>query len=131
MLKLYEFRVVDLSKEGLEECRRLSYGDEGYMCDDLDDILETENHNRVRYRYSMAVLLMDDKELIGWALLQPIYCSPRYTAQLFVDPEYRKRGYGTKLLRYCNQWTNRKVVIYSDEDNEEFFMKNANLCTEV
>lgn len=135
-MKIEFTRVVDLSDEQLARCRELSFGDEGYMCEDLEAILEMEQG--WRYRYSQAILLgdtlMDDSRLrawpiYGWALLQPVYRSRKYSAQFFVDPGQRGNGYGKVLLEQANKWCN-KPLCYIDEQNEGFFRKHPSLYDE-
>jgi GNAT superfamily N-acetyltransferase len=123
-------RVIDLTPEEESRCRELSYGSEGYMCEDLDSILINERIKRP-YRYSHVYLVTESNEIIGWSLLQPRYRSPLHTAQLFVDPKYRGKGIGTTLLSLAWYFGKRKPVVYIDDDNEGFFKKNSHLYTEV
>ena len=125
-------RVVDLTDEELVRCRQLSFGDEGYMCEDLDAILLGEKGKR-RYRYSEAIFIHDHRMIYGWALMQPVPRSPRYTFQLFVDPEHRGKGYGHRLLTMGNglQGWKHKPICYPDDENEWFFNKYPSLYTEV
>jgi GNAT superfamily N-acetyltransferase len=114
------FKAVDLTSDQIARCKELSYGDEGYMCEDLEMVLDTET--RWHYRYSQALLLYLNKNIVGWCLLQPVPRSKRWSAQLFVDPLYRRRGYGRLLLQEANKISNRPCV-YTDRDNLEFFDK--------
>jgi len=124
--------VVDLTDSELIRCKELSFGDEGYMCEDLVEILKVESGPR-RYRYSEALFIHDDKTIYGWGLLQPIPRSPRYTFQLFVDPKHRGKGYGRMLLTGANSLCGRKhrPVCYLDDENEGFFNHYPSLYTEV
>lgn len=127
-------RVVDLTPNQLKRCRELSFGDEGYMCDDLELILDVEQG--WRYRYSQAILLGDTMmegaarlvtwPIHGWALLQPVYNRPRYSAQLFVDPDHRGKGYGKALLEQANRW-GKSPLCYIDDENAGFFKKYPGL----
>lgn len=120
--------VIDLKPAQLARCRELSFGDEGYMNEDVDIILATER--RSKYRKSLAILLSDpDKAwpIHGWALLQPVYNRARYSAQFFVDPLQRGKGYGRLLLGAANRLTGRPPLCYVDEDNKGFFEKHPML----
>jgi len=117
-------RAVDLTADQVARCKELSYGDEGYMSEDLDYILD--NERRWLYRYSKAILLSDPGKvwpIHGWALVEPIYNRPRYAAQLFVDPSQRGKGYGTMLLSAAQRGINNVPLCYVDEENEGFFNK--------
>lgn len=117
-MKISHVRVVDLTESELTRCRELSYGDEGYMCEDLDEILDIEQG--WRYRYSQAVLLRESSEIIGWALIRPIYRSKRYSVQLFVDPYHRRKGHGSALLTEAYRW-GVVPMVFIDKDNVSFF----------
>lgn len=123
-MNIEHVRVVDLTEARLARCRELSYGDEGYMCEDLDNILEEERC--WRYRYSQAILLGEAKmdgtvgNIYGWSLLQPVYRSRRYSAQFFVDPSHRGQGHGARLLAEANRWC-KNPLCFVDTDNQGFF----------
>lgn len=119
--------VIDLTDEALDRCRELSFGDEGYMCDDLERILWTERHSK-KYRYSQAILACEDT-ILGWALVQPVPYSPKYSAQFFVDPLHRRRGIGGRLLREANMYGRGKPYVFKDEENENFFSVFPDLLT--
>jgi len=121
-------RVVDLTPEQLARCRELSFGEDGYMCEDLDEILREEQ--RRCYRYSQAILLSMDDKILGWALLQPLYRRSKYSAQFFVDPLHRGKGYGKLLLEKADGFSFAPVV-YVDDDNEGFFNKYPFLLERV
>jgi len=124
-------RVIDLDPLTIINCKRLSYGDEGYMCEDLDAAIAKDKASRRRYRYSMACLVYDQGTLVGWSLIEPVARSPRYVVQMFVDPNYRRKGIGRYLLQQANYMSKRKPLVYLDDDNEGFFHKNPDLYAEV
>jgi GNAT superfamily N-acetyltransferase len=116
--------AIDLTPAELARCRELSFGDEGYMTEDIEHILQTER--RSNYRKSIAILLSDPDRawpINGWALLQPIYRRSRYSAQFFVDPGQRGKGYGRLLLERANKISARPLC-YVDDDNRGFFEKH-------
>lgn len=131
-------RVVDLTPPQMARCRELSFGKEGYMCEDLDEILR--NEQKWCYRYSQAILLGQPPAkpqmtqtpwpIYGWALLQPLYRRSKYSAQLFVDPLHRGKRYGTILLEQANRHSFQPLV-YVDDENEGFFDKHPNLFEQV
>lgn len=137
-MRIEHVRVVDLTPLQLDRCRELSFGDEGYMCDDLDLILEREQG--WRYRYSQAILLgntagpppdrkwdrLEIGTIYGWALMQPVHHRPRYSAQFFVDEAQRGKGYGARLLAEANRW-GKAPLCYIDDENEGFFNKYPHL----
>jgi len=135
---IQNLRVVDLTPPQLARCRELSFGDDGYMCEDLDEILREEN--RWRYRYSRAILLgpppakpqitQSAWPILGWALLQPLYRRSKYSAQFFVDPLHRGKGYGKLLLEEAAGYSFAPVV-YVDDDNKGFFNKYPFLLEQV
>lgn len=130
-------RVVDLNDRALARCRELSYGDDGYMCEDLDRILE-EEQCRKKYRYSHALLAIENGKrndsnpygIIGWCLLQPVYYRPRYSAQFFVDPARRREGIGRKLIQHARYRTIKPVYVHIDNDNIDFFKEFPELCSD-
>jgi len=124
-------RVIDLSLSIIADCKRLSFGDEGYMCEDLDAAIAKERTARRRYRHTMACLVYDKDTLVGWSLIEPVPRSPRYVVQMFVDPNYRRRGIGRYLLQQANYMSKRKPFVYIDDENEDFFKKFPELCVEV
>lgn len=131
--RIEHIRVVDLTPSQLARCRELSFGTEGYMCEDIDEILQTEQ--KWCYRYSQAILLgaPENKSawpILGWALLQPLYRKSKYSAQLFVDPLHRGKGYGTILLEQANRHSFQPLV-YVDDENEGFFEKHPRLFEQV
>lgn len=125
-MTIEHIRVVDLTPEQLARCRELSFGDDGYMCESLDDIFETEN--RWRYRYSQAILIKILDNIVGWALLQPVPNSRRYSVHLFVDPAHRRLGYGSLLLQQANRWCKAPVAM-PDEFNHQFFDRHPGSYT--
>lgn len=125
MVEVFRSRVIDLTDEELARCRELSYGDEGYMCEDLDRIRMDERG--WHYRYSQAILLRLNGHIIGWALLEPIYRKRRWTAHFFVDEAHRRRGYGATLLHEANKIC-RRPYCFKDIDNEDFFNKYEDYC---
>lgn len=128
MIYYTHHRVVDLLPQEIDRLKELSFGDEGYMCDDLDHILATERKRRYRYSFAIrAKLYKQPNTVIGWALVQPVYRRPTYTAQLFVDSAYRRQGIGARLLEAANLYTDRPWV-YLDKDNQEFFNSFPQLC---
>lgn len=124
-------KAIELSPTEIADCKRLSYGDEGYMSEDLDRILRDERRWRYRYSYVVLVTDPDNNKVIGWSLIEPRPRSPRWIFQCFVDPDYRRQGIGRYLLQQAVYFRNRKVVAYLDEDNEGFFEKFPELYTEV
>lgn len=126
---VYLKRAIELTPEEIARCKELSYGDEGYMSEDLDRIMIDEA--RWRYRYSHVNLIKDNDYIIAWALMQPMYRSPRWTFQCFVDSNYRRQGIGKYLLYGAHYFAKRKPIVYLDDDNEEFFTKYKTLVTEV
>lgn len=128
MIYFTHHRVVDLLPQEIDKLRGLSFGDEGYMCDDLDHILQTEQGRRYRYSFAIRARLYNRPHtVIGWSLVQPVYRRPNYTAQLFVHSDYRRQGIGGRLLEEANLYTPRPWV-YLDGDNEEFFNMYPELC---
>lgn len=115
-----QHRVIDLDPAQMARCRELSFGDEGYMCEDMDAILVVES--RYRYRYSQALLLHEDNKMLGWCLLQPVPRSKKWSAQFFVDPEYRRLGYGSRLIDRANEVC-KVPYVFVDRDNRGFFEK--------
>lgn len=118
--------MIDLTPTELDRCRELSFGDEGYMCEDLDRIISTEWQRQ--YRHSRAILARnDDGAILGWSLIQPVPRSPKYLAQFYVDPSHRRRGIGARLLREANTYCG-KPYVYKDRENEVFFNEFPDLC---
>jgi GNAT superfamily N-acetyltransferase len=125
MFMIRHTKVTDLSVAEEIRCRELSFGDEGYMCDNLDFIFDTESDVR-KYRYSYAYLYEENNEILGWALLMPVWRSKFYEVHVFVDPAYRRRGIGSKLLQSASHLT-KQMIPTIDKDNNEFFLKNKEL----
>jgi GNAT superfamily N-acetyltransferase len=124
-------RVIDLPASTIADCKHLSYGDEGYMCEDLDAAIAKDRAARRRYRYTRACLVFSNGKLVGWSLIEPVPRSPRYVIQMFVDPIYRRKGIGRYLLQQANYISKRKPLVYLDDDNEGFFHKYPDLYAEV
>lgn len=117
-------RVIDLTDDDLARCRELSFGDEGYMCEELDYILASEQ--KWQYRYSQAILIRENNGIVGWALLQPISYSRRYSLHLFVDEAHRRKGHGATLLNEANRWSKAPAVMV-DPLNKSFFSNYPDL----
>lgn len=118
-------RAVDLSPEEVVRCKELSYGNEGWMSEDIDAVRSAELKRR-KYRYSEVFLIKDKTKIVAWALAIPVVHSPRYSACYFVDPEYRNRGFGTTLLKNTALISKKPVMVFPDDDNEGFFDKFPN-----
>lgn len=125
-MTIEHIRVVDLTPEEIARCKELSLGEEGYMCETLDEVLVDEQTRR--YRYTQAILLKILNNIVGWALVQPIPSTRRYSVHLFVDPAHRKLGYGSLLLQQANRWCKAPVAM-PDELNAGFFDSHPNLYT--
>ena len=115
-------RVIDLSSDELARCRELTYGDEGYMLEDLNAAIHRESSKR-HYRYTQAILITESDQIIGWSLLQPVPHSSRYIAYFFVDYEHRKKGIGGKLIKEASKWGKYKLDVMPDWTNLGFFEK--------
>lgn len=127
-MTIEHIRVIDLTPEQIARCKELSLGDEGYMCEDLDTILATEN--KWQYRYSQAILITIVDNIVGWALLQPVPYNRRYSIHLFVDPLHRRQGFGTLLLREANRWCKTPLAMV-DVENQKFFHNHMELYSEL
>lgn len=134
MIELFIKTALELDDKTLARCKELSYGDDGYMCEDIDRIRATEPiKHRPSYRLSHVCLAYYNGKLVGWSLLEPRPRSPRWVVQLFVDPKYRGKGVGTKLLHQANAWSmwKHRPIAYVDPENCGFFAKHPSLFTEV
>lgn len=120
-------RAVQLHPDEVIRCKELSYGDDGWMSDDIDAVRNTETNAR-RYRYSEVFLVKDGPKIIAWALAIPVVHSPRYSACYFVDEAYRRQGIGTVLFNKTAQLSKKPVMVFPDDDNEGFFMKFEGKC---
>jgi GNAT superfamily N-acetyltransferase len=119
-------RAIDLTPEEEARCRELSFGEDGWMCDYLDDALLYENQASPR-RHTQTILYYESDTIIGWCMLIPMAWRARYEAQFFVDPAHRRRGIGTELLNEANKWGRYKPVIDLDNENRDFFMSSSNM----
>lgn len=116
-------RVIDLTGHEYHRCIDLTYGDEGYMLEDLHRAILTESLKR-HYRYTLAILSTDSLDRIrGWCLLQPVARSSRYMAYFYVEPDSRRQGIGTALIEEAGKWGRYKLDVMSDWTNEGFFDK--------
>lgn len=113
--------VISLGSDEIARCKELSYGNEGYMSEDLDAILEIETNKT--YRKSQAILVKEQTKIIAWSLVIPIPRSPRCLGYFFVDPNYRGQGIGSYLFRSAKYISNKAILVFPDEDNEKFFQK--------
>jgi GNAT superfamily N-acetyltransferase len=58
----------------------------------------------------IAIALFSDKHLIGWAMLDFFLSknSPSVRTYIFVKPKYRRKGYGTKIMRKAREAAKRR-----------------------
>lgn len=116
-------RVIDLTGHEYQRCCDLTYGDEGYMLEDMDRAILLES-NKKCYRYTQAILSTDSLNRIrGWCLLQPVAHSSRYMAYFYVEPGSRRQGIGGELIKEASKWGKYKLDVMPDWTNQGFFDK--------
>ena len=116
-------RVIDLSDKEVSRCKELTFGNEGFMREDLESALVTDHSVPAPFRYHQAILYLENNEIVGWSLLRPVLYESRYEVHIFVDPDHRRRGIGSALLQEARKWGRYRPLVSIDEENQEFFMR--------
>lgn len=122
-------RAIDLTTDEYNRCTDLTYGDEGYMLEELDEAIYRER-DHYNYRYTLAILAYERSKIVGWCLLQPIRGRSRYLAYFYVDEDHRRQGWGAQLLEEASKWGRWRPHVMPGYGNYGFFDKYPQLCEE-
>lgn len=124
-------KVSELTDVEYRACWRANYGWEGYMQSELVAAREGR-------RQGIAILLWDGpddtaRSLRGWALLTPVRLHgniavtrwaasrSKYTAEFWVKRQWRRKGYGTMLMKEVKKHDRRPHVLPHDNASSELF----------
>jgi GNAT superfamily N-acetyltransferase len=75
---------------------------------------------------STAVMLKDGERVVAWALVQPpenAVSGKNWAVELFTRPSERRKGYGTRLMRYV-QYNYTPVQCWPHDDVSGRFFRN-------
>jgi GNAT superfamily N-acetyltransferase len=120
-------QVRNLTEEELEQCRRLTLGDNGTMRDDLMALHEFEpelplntSSSHTRRVYAQALLARDEAahEIRGWCLVDT-----DGDTQLYVHEQHRRQGLGTRLMRKLFTLHSKVSVAPWDAATSSFFSR--------
>lgn len=129
-MKIITKPVVTLTKQELEQCYANSFGLGGMMMPEAKRALR-ENDVDV-----LALMLYAGSEFVGWALLTPVTTDEcrfhhgtswtkrrsKYTAQFYINRDYRGKGYAHTLMRHIiNNYDARPHVLPHDKASGGFF----------
>lgn len=111
-------RFGDMPPEVYRECRRMGYEQEyGHLralaCK------EVVNHDTglLRYYLKSCLILYVDDTIVGWCALYEDRCSFGDVPNIgtWIKTKYRRKGYGTKLLREAYiRWNKYNPSLYGD-----------------
>lgn len=124
-------QVKNLTPIEYKACYAANYGDGGYMRGTLLDAREG-------WSGGMVIMLWKGphdtpKNMIGWALLTPVslhgYAAgtsytktkAKYTVQFWIKKQYRRKGYGHRLMKQAKKYDSRPHVFPHSNASGEFF----------
>lgn len=97
----------------------------------LDDYEEADFENwyvdvnhRIRHNCAKAYSVNVNDEIISSAMLSSIYNNSAILSSVKTEPEFRRLGYGSKLVNYILNDVKKTVYLMRNENkNEEFYSK--------
>lgn len=92
------------------------------MQEDFRSAYENEIDTK-RYRYTLALMIKEKGRLVAWCMLLPIDRVSRYSAEFYVHPLHRRKGYGTLLFQEARRHGRFKPEVFPDSSNRGFFEK--------
>jgi GNAT superfamily N-acetyltransferase len=106
--------VKDLTPDEYQDCLQCTFGSIGRMRSEL----EWCRGNQKRAR---AIMLVENGELVGWTLV--FRETEKKIAHLFVRSEYRRRGYGTQIMKYVARYYRDVSVCPWDSRSSKFYRR--------
>lgn len=123
--------VFDLGPSAIDFVYEANFGYEGMMLEELDRIYRNKDREPL-------AMIIHDPHPVGWALLCPVTLDCRrphhgttytkrvskYTIQIFILEEHRKKGYGTALMNEITaNYDAKPHVMPHDTPSGELFSK--------
>jgi GNAT superfamily N-acetyltransferase len=129
-MKIIHKDVSDLTPVEYRACHKANFGENGYM---REVLVACKGGNAGK-----VVMLWNGpdntaRSLIGWALLTPVtpygilsvsrwvMQRSKYTAEFWVKPRYRRKGYGKVLMNEVKKYDSNPHVIPHDTASSELF----------
>lgn len=111
--------VKNLTKDEYRQCRHKNFGEAGSMQEDLEYCREKDDDN------SKVILIKQaDGNIIAWALVQFDFNATGANVYFWVEPDYRRKGLGARLLRASKKLDDRPFVFPHDSVSGKFFKKH-------
>lgn len=112
---------------------RAFYGVDEQRKEDVESFMKSRFENR---QSKVFIATSENDEVIGFIQLYPSYSTVSLKPQwilndFFVDKNYRKQGYGTKLMEYVKTYfedSAKGFILVTDKDNvtaKSFYDKNG------
>ncbi|PID83848.1 GNAT family N-acetyltransferase [Candidatus Gracilibacteria bacterium] len=97
------------------------------IIDDFDILLERETHIndqvlKKKIEHKEIIVILENNTIIGWLRYSLFWDEHPFINMLFIQKEYRKKGYGKKLVSFWEQAMKQKgytILMTSTLSNEE------------